>query len=66
MSTSRNHGLIVQSVRASEQNSVVLGLNPTQANSLYLLQRILQWYHIYIPYISVQSTAPMIDIIEIC
>ena len=28
------HGLIAQSVRASERNSVVVGSNPTQANFL--------------------------------
>ena len=36
------HGLIAQSVRASKRNSVVVGSNSTQANVLYLLQRILQ------------------------
>ena len=34
-------GLIAQSVRASEWNSVVMGSNPTQAKFLELLQRIL-------------------------
>ena len=34
LSVSWTHGLIAQSVRASEQNSVVMGSNPTQANFL--------------------------------
>ena len=38
------HGLIAQSVRVSERNSVVVGSNPTQANFLKLLQRIHQWW----------------------
>ena len=36
------HGKIAQLVRASEQNLVVLDSNTTQANFLWLLQRILQ------------------------
>ena len=35
--------LIAQSVRAFEQNSVVVGSNLTQANFLELFQIILQW-----------------------
>ena len=42
------HGLIAQSVRASERNSVVVGSNPTQANFLLLLQRICVYIYIYI------------------
>ena len=34
LGTSWTHGLIAQSVRASERDSVVLGLNPTQAKFL--------------------------------
>ena len=34
LSASWTHGLIAQSVRASERNSVVVGSNPTQANFL--------------------------------
>ena len=34
LSASCTHGLIAQSVRASEQDSVVVGSNPTQANFL--------------------------------
>ena len=34
VSASWTHGLIAQLVTASEQNSVVVGLNPTQANFL--------------------------------
>ena len=37
------HGLMAQSVKASEWNSVVVGSNPTQVNFLQLLQRILRW-----------------------
>ena len=48
LSASWTHGLIAQSVRASEWNSMVVGSNPTQANFLQLLQRILQWW---IPYV---------------
>ena len=48
LSVSWTHGLIAQSVRSSERNSVVVGSNPTQANSLDLLQIIRQWW---IPYI---------------
>ena len=44
LSASWTHGLIAQSVRVSERNLVVVGSNPTQANFLYLLQRILQWW----------------------
>ena len=36
------------SVRASELNSVIVGSNPTQINFLFLLQRILQWWILYI------------------
>ena len=32
--SSWSHGLIAQSVRASERNSVVVGSSPTQANFL--------------------------------
>ena len=45
------HGLIPQSVRVSERNSVIVGSNPTQANFLQLLLKIFQWcipYTIYI------------------
>ena len=34
LSASGTHGLIAQLVRASEQNSVVVGSNPTQPNFL--------------------------------
>ena len=34
LSASRTHGLIAQSVRASERNSVVVGSNPTQVNCI--------------------------------
>ena len=37
------YSLLAQSVRASERNSVVMGSNPTQANFLQLLLKILQW-----------------------
>ena len=46
------HGLIAQSVKASERNSVVVGSNPTLANFLWLLLKILQWW---IPYVSIHS-----------
>ena len=36
------HDLIAQSVRVSEENSVVMGSNLTDANFLQLLQIILQ------------------------
>ena len=36
------------SFRASELNSVIVGSNPTQINFLFLLQRILQWWILYI------------------
>ena len=51
LSANWTHGLIAQSVRAnmslvraSERNSVVVGSNPTQANVLLLLLKILQWW----------------------
>ena len=48
LSVSWTHGLIAQLVGASEWNSVVVGPNPTQANSLWLLQRIRRWRILYI------------------
>lgn len=51
LSASWAHGLIAQSNRASEQKSVVVGSNPTQANFLWLLLIIFQWWK---PYASVQ------------
>ena len=47
MVASWTYGLVAQSVRAWERNSLVVGLNPTQANFQELLQRISQWW---IPY----------------
>ena len=44
--------LIAQSVRASDQNSVVAGSSNTKANFLQLLLRILQWT---IPYIYITA-----------
>ena len=38
-----NYILYMQSVRAFERNSVVVGSNPNQANFLQLLLKILQW-----------------------
>ena len=38
LSASWTHGLLGQTVRASEQNSVVVGWNATQNNFLYILQ----------------------------
>ena len=46
------HGLIAQSVRAFERNSVVVASNTTQANFLLLLWRICQWG---ISYVSAHS-----------
>ena len=46
LSAGWTHGLIAQSVRAAEQNSVGVGSNPTQANFLKLLLRF-QYYIIY-------------------
>ena len=48
LSASWTHSVIVQSVRASERNSVVVGSNATQPNFLQLLQRILQLWILYI------------------
>ena len=48
LSVSWTHGLIAQLVGASEWNSVVVGPNPTQANFLWLLQRIRWWRILYI------------------
>ena len=50
---SSTQDLLAQSVRASERNWVVVGSSPTQANFLWLLLKILQWWisyknHIYI------------------
>ena len=42
------HGQMAQSVRTCEQNSVVVGSSPTQANFLQLLLKILQWWITYI------------------
>ena len=56
LSASWTHGLIAQSVRASERNSVVVGSNPTKADFLWLLQIILQWW---ISCVSVHSAAPI-------
>ena len=50
------HDLIVQLVRASEQNSVAVASNPTEANLPKLLQRICQWW---IPYVSIYSATLM-------
>ena len=47
LSAGSTHGLLSQSVRASEWNSVFMGSNPTQANILQLLQIFLQ---LWIPY----------------
>ena len=48
MSASWTYGLISQSVRASERNSLVLGLNSTQANFQEHLQRTFSGeYHMY-------------------
>ena len=44
LSANETHGLVAQSVRASERNSVVVGSNPTQANFQHLIQRIPQWW----------------------
>ena len=38
------HDLVAQSVRVSKWNSEIISSNPTQANFLELLQRILQWW----------------------
>ena len=56
LSASSAHGLIAQLVRASKRNSLLMSSNPTQANFLQLLLRILQWW---IPYVSVHSAALM-------
>ena len=47
------HGLKGPSVRVSACNSVLVGINPTRAKFLYLLQRICQWW---IPYILAHSS----------
>ena len=39
----KTHDLIAQSVRMSERNSVIVGSNPTEANFLQLLLKILPW-----------------------
>ena len=57
VSASRTHGLIAQSVTLSERISVVAGSNPTQANILKLLQKIVQWW---IPYIVAHSVTLVI------
>ena len=44
LSASWTDELIAESLRASERNSVVLGSDPTQANFLKLLLKILQWW----------------------
>ena len=46
LSASWTHGLIVQSVRASKRNSVVVGSNPTQAKFLELLSTTPYIYYI--------------------
>ena len=49
LSASWIHGLVAQSVRASEWNSVVVGSNPTQANfHSYFKQSFSGEYHTYI------------------
>ena len=48
LSASSTYGLIAQSVRAPERNSVVAGSNPTQANFLQLPQKFLQWWMSYV------------------
>ena len=55
--TSWSHGLVAQLVTASERNSVLVGSNPTQANFLWLLLKILQWW---IPYVSIHSATNVI------
>ena len=42
------HHLIVQFVRASERNSVAVASNLTEINLLKLLQRIFQWWILYV------------------
>ena len=54
LSLSWTHGLIAHLVTASEQNSVVVGSNLTQATFLLLLLKILQCW---IPYVSLHSAA---------
>ena len=54
LSLSWTHSLIAHLVRASEQKSVVVGSNPTQATFLLLLLKILQCW---IPYVSIHSAA---------
>ena len=49
LSASWTHGMVAQSIRVSERNSVVVGSNPTQSNFLWLLQKSFSAeYHIYI------------------
>ena len=48
LSASWTHGLTGQSRRASKKNSVIVGLNTTRSNFLYLLHRILQWWTVYV------------------
>ena len=54
LKASSSHGLIGQSVRASEHNSVVVGSNPNQENFLQLLLKIFQQL---IRYLSIDSAA---------
>ena len=51
------NGFIAHLVRASEENSVIVGLILTQHNFLKLLLKILQWR---IPYVSIHSSTNVI------
>ena len=55
-------GLIAQSVKVSQWNSVVVGSNPSQADSLWLLLRIPQWW---IPYVLIHSTTNVITCVRL-
>ena len=63
LTASWTYGLIVQSVRASERNSVVVGSNLTQANFLRLLLKIRQWW---ILYVSIHSATNVITCARLC
>ena len=57
------NGLINQSIRASEENSVVVGSNLSQAEFQKLLVNGSQWW---IPYISLHSTTNVITCARLC
>ena len=63
MSASWSHDLIALSVRTFERNLVVVSSNPTPANFLKLLLKLIQWW---IPYASIHVATHVITYARFC